>query len=83
MAVESFLDWVTDVTDATSTGFLADVAWTLSALGLSQHGEDPVADSETMLKIITEFWEVFQLKNNGGGSGGGDGGKESDIPSRK
>ncbi|EEQ85162.1 hypothetical protein RJZ56_003651 [Blastomyces dermatitidis] len=69
MAVEAFIDWVTDVTDATSTGFLADVAWTLSALGLSQHGEDPAADSEVMLKIVTEFWEVFQLRNTGGGNG--------------
>ncbi|EEH17915.1 hypothetical protein PABG_00478 [Paracoccidioides brasiliensis Pb03] len=66
MATEAFLDWLTDVTDASSTGFLADVAWTISALGLSQNGEDPIADSEALMKIATEFWEVFQLRNNGG-----------------
>ena len=63
MAVEAFIDWVTDITDSTSIGFLADVAWTLSALGLSSEGEDPVGDAEVLLKIYTEFWEAFQMRN--------------------
>ncbi|PGH07733.1 hypothetical protein AJ79_06210 [Helicocarpus griseus UAMH5409] len=71
MAAEAFIDWVTDVTDATSIGFLADVAWTLSIVGLSQDGEDPIADSEVMLKIATEFWEVFQMKKSIGGDRNG------------
>ncbi|KAK2783525.1 hypothetical protein FQN53_009148 [Emmonsiellopsis sp. PD_33] len=70
VATEAFLDWVTDVTDATSIGFLADVAWTFSALGLSVDGEDPIADSEVMLGIATEFWEMFQLSKGEMGMGG-------------
>ena len=62
MAVESFVNWLTDVTDATSTGFFADVAWTLSTLGLSKDGEDPIADSEVMLRMFTDFWQAYQQK---------------------
>ncbi|EGC43344.1 conserved hypothetical protein [Histoplasma capsulatum var. duboisii H88] len=68
IAAEAFLDWVTDVTDATSTNFLAEMAWSLSSLGLSQDGVDPVADSEVMLKIITEFWGAFQLRRQDEGT---------------
>lgn len=63
MAAEAFMDWVTDITDATSIGFLSDIAWTLSALGLSEEGEDPIADTEVLMKITTEFWEAFQDRN--------------------
>jgi hypothetical protein len=62
MAIESFINWLTNVTDATSTGFLAEIAWTLSALGFSRGGQDLVADSEVMLKIFTDFWEAYQQK---------------------
>ncbi|KAL1952656.1 hypothetical protein VTO42DRAFT_4557 [Malbranchea cinnamomea] len=63
MAVEAWVDWFTDVTDSTSTGFLADIAWALSALGLSKDGEDPIADSEAILHIATEFWVAFQNRD--------------------
>lgn len=63
MAVEAFIDWLTDVTDETSTGFLADLAWSVSALGLSSEGHDPIADAEIMLGVATEFWEAFQQKD--------------------
>ncbi|PGH21491.1 hypothetical protein AJ80_03159 [Polytolypa hystricis UAMH7299] len=62
VTAEAFMDWVTDVTDATSSGFLADIAWNLSIIGLSS-GEDPAADSEAIMKIATEFWEAFQQKD--------------------
>lgn len=69
-ASQAFIDWFTDVTDATSTEFLADIAWRLCALGLSQNGEDPVKDSEVILQMITEFWEAFQSsKSPSDGSG--------------
>ncbi|EAS31486.3 uncharacterized protein CIMG_06965 [Coccidioides immitis RS] len=64
MASEAFLDWFTDVTDATSTGFLAEIAWTLCALGLSWDGEDPIKDLEVILGMVTEFWEAFQTSRH-------------------
>ena len=66
MASQAFIDWFTDVTDANSTGFLADIAWRLCALGLSWNGEDPVQDSEVLLQMVTEFWEAFQLSKSPG-----------------
>ncbi|KAK2732693.1 hypothetical protein FQN57_002500 [Myotisia sp. PD_48] len=61
MTADAFMDWLTDITDSTAVGFLADIAWTLSALGLSKDGEDPIADSEFLLRTATEFWEAFQM----------------------
>lgn len=64
MAVEAFINWLTDVTDETSTGFLADIAWKIAALGLSKDGEDPVADIEVIMQVVTECWETLQEKSD-------------------
>ena len=63
-AVEAWLDWFTDVTDSTSTGLLADVAWTMSRMSLSVGGEDPVADGEAIIQVLDEFWEAFQNRDD-------------------
>jgi hypothetical protein len=60
LVIEAFMDWFTDVRDAGSTGFLADVAWALSFFGLSEDGDDPAVDREMILGVVADVWEAFQ-----------------------
>lgn len=64
VAVEAWIDWFTDVTDETSAGFLADVAWAISRVGLSKNGEDPVKDGEALMQVLTELWVAYQNRDN-------------------
>ncbi|EEP81054.1 predicted protein [Uncinocarpus reesii 1704] len=64
MASEAFMDWFTDVTDASSTGFLADVVWRLCALGLSWDGEEPIQEGQAIFELATDFWEEFQMSKH-------------------
>jgi hypothetical protein len=62
LVIEAFMDWFTDVRDAGSTGFLAEVAWALSFFGLSEDGDDPAVDREMILGVVADVWEGFQRR---------------------
>lgn len=64
VAVEAWIDWFTDVTDSTSAGFLADLAWAISRVGLSKDGENPEKDGEAIMKVLTELWDAYQNRDN-------------------
>ncbi|KAK2873525.1 hypothetical protein FQN49_002283 [Arthroderma sp. PD_2] len=62
VVVEAIIDWMTDVTDAESASFLAEIAWKFALLGFSNDEGNAIVDSDALMNISMQTWEAFKQK---------------------
>ncbi|KAF3480170.1 uncharacterized protein GIQ15_05517 [Arthroderma uncinatum] len=62
LLAEAIIDWMTDVTDAEASSFVADMAWRFASIEFYNDERDAVVHLDAVVNILEHFWAAFHAK---------------------